>query len=128
MWAQIINTILGLWVMIAPGIFDFGPAATDNGHIVGPVIVTFSVTAIWEATRSVRKANYPFAAWLLLAPWILNYSSDFAIISDMLSGVLVIVFSSFRGKVTQSFAGGWSSLWKDHPEHLEKAKQQNGSK
>jgi hypothetical protein len=124
MWAQIINTLIGLWIMIAPGIFGFGPAAADNGHIVGPVIVTFSVTAIWEATRNVRKANYPFAVWLLVAPWILDYSSDLAIISDMVCGVLVIIFSSFRGKVEQHFGGGWTSLWKDDPEHLRKTKEE----
>ncbi|GAB2777128.1 SPW repeat domain-containing protein [Salinimicrobium soli] len=121
MWAQIINTIIGLWVMIAPGVLGYGSAASDNGHIVGPIIVTFSITAIWEATRGMRKANYPFAIWLLIAPWILNYNSDVAIISDMLSGILVIIFSSFEGKITQSFGGGWASLWKDHPEHLQKA-------
>ena len=125
MWAQIINTIIGLWVMIAPGAFGFGSAAADSGHIVGPVIVTFSVTAMWEATRGVRKANYPFAIWLLVAPWILNYSSDFAIISDMVSGVLVIIFSSVRGKITQNFGGGWSALWKDDPEHLRKTRKNN---
>ena len=123
MWAQAINVLIGLWVMVAPGIFDWGPSATDNGHIVGPVIFTFSFTSLWEVTRGVRKANYPLAVWLLIAPWILGYSSNAAIISDMAAGILVIIFSSFQGKITQHFGGGWSSLWKDEPEHLKKANQ-----
>lgn len=109
--------------MVAPGLFGWGPAASDNGHIVGPVIVTFSVTALWEVTRGVRKGNYPLALWLLLAPWILDYSSDLAIISNMASGILVIIFSSIPGKITQSFGGGWPSLWKDDPDHLKKARE-----
>lgn len=121
MWAQAINVLLGLWIMIAPGLFQWGPAATDNGHIIGPVIITFSFTSLWEVTRGVRKANYPLALWLLLAPWILNYSGEFATVSNMVSGILVTIFSSFQGKITQHFGGGWSSLWKDEPEHLKPA-------
>lgn len=123
MWAQAINVLIGLWVMIAPGLFDWGPAATDNGHIVGPVIVTFSFTALWEVSRGARKANYPLALWLLLAPWILGYSHDFATVSNMVAGVLVLIFSSIEGRITQQFGGGWSSLFKDEPEHLKKSRE-----
>lgn len=114
MWAQIINTILGLWIMIAPGILGYSSIAADNGHIVGPIIVTFSIVSLWEATRSVRKFNYPFAIWLLVAPWILGYSETSAIISDMAVGVLVIILSSVQGKIENSYGGGWSVLWKDN--------------
>ncbi|WP_300441191.1 SPW repeat protein [Christiangramia sp.] len=122
MWARILNTILGLWVMVAPGIFNFSEAATDNGHIVGPVIVTFSVIAYWEATLSLRKWNYPLAVWLLLAPWILSYTNTIAIISDMTVGILVIIFASVSGDVKKSYGGGWASLWQKNPDHIQKAK------
>ncbi|MUP47086.1 hypothetical protein E0K83_15205 [Gramella sp. BOM4] len=112
MWARIINVLLGLWLMIAPGIFQYSSAAADNGHIAGPIIITFSVVAIWEATRVVRKWNYPIGIWLLVAPWILGYDSTIAIISDIGVGVLVLIFASVRGKVEKSYGGGWSSLWK----------------
>jgi len=118
MWARIICTIIGLWVMIAPGIFDFNASAEDNGHIIGPIVVTFSVIAFWDATRGVRKWNYPVALWLLLAPWILGYSMGVATTSDMIAGVLIIIFSSVKGRRKHSFGGGWSSLWKDSPGHL----------
>lgn len=121
MWAQAINVVIGLWIMVAPGIFNWSPSAATSGHIVGPVIVTFSFTALWEVTRGVRKANYPLAIWLLAAPWVLDYSVGLATINSMVSGVLVIIFSSVKGEITQHFGGGWSSLWKDKPEHLKEA-------
>lgn len=127
MWAQIINTLIGLWLMVAPGIFNYSGSAADNGYIVGPVIITFSVVAYWEATRVLRKWNYPLAVWLLLAPWVLNYTNDIAIISDMASGVLVLVFASVRGKIENSYGGGWSSLWKKHPAHEQEAKKRQES-
>lgn len=123
MWPRIINTILGLWLMIAPGIFQYSSAAADNGHIAGPIIVTFSIVAIWEATRVVRKWNLPVGIWLLAAPWILGYDNTIAIISDMGVGVLVLIFASIQGKITQKFGGGWSSLWQKNPEHIQKTEK-----
>ena len=120
MWAQIINTLLGLYLMASPAIWRFEeavPTAADNDHIIGPVMATFACVAIWEATRNTRWANIPLGAWLLVAPWILGYEQTAPIINDMAVGAAVIAFSLVRGKVTQRFGGGWRSLFKKHPEH-----------
>lgn len=111
MWAQVISAAVGLWVMMAPGVLGYGNPAANNDHIVGPVIVTFAVVAWWEATRGTRRWNWALGAWLLLAPWVLGYSSTAAIVSDMSSGVLVLIFSSIRGRTRHRFGGGWSALW-----------------
>lgn len=118
MWAQIINVILGLWVMASPGILNYpSVAATDNNHIVGPVIVTFAFTAIWEATRSVGKWNIPLGLWLVVAPWLLPFEHTSPIINNMAAGVLIAALATVRGKVEQNFGGGWSSLFKKDPAH-----------
>lgn len=119
MWAKFINIILGIWLMVAPTILDHGPAASDNGHIIGPIIVTFSTISLWEATDTVRKWNYPFALWLLLAPWFLGYGLAIACVSDVLVGVAVIILSAVKGKMKYRFGGGWSSLMERNPQHLE---------
>jgi len=118
MWPRFINIIIGMWLMAAPALLRYGSAATDNGHIIGPVLATFSAIAIWEATRNVRLWNYPLGIWLLIAPWILGYDNTIAIVSDMGSGVLILILSSIRGKVTQQFGGGWRALWTNHPKHM----------
>jgi hypothetical protein len=98
--------------MIAPELLGFGEAAADTGHIVGPIIMTFSIVAWWEATDVVIKWNYPFAAWLLLAPWILGYEQIAAIFSDSISGLLVIILCTVKRKVENHYGGGWTALWK----------------
>lgn len=123
MWGAVLNTILGLWIMAAPGIFQYGPAASDNGHIVGPVIVTFSIVSMWEATRGVRKWNYLTAIWLLIAPWLLGYESNMPIISNMATGVLVIIFARLEGSVEKSYGGGWNALFQKEPEHMRVTKK-----
>lgn len=113
MWAQLINTGLGLWLMITPSLLFYNSAGADSAHIVGPILVTFSVTSLWECTRVLRKYNYPFALWLLLAPWILDYNNSFSAMNDMGVGLLILVFSSIQGKIEKRYGGGWSALWKD---------------
>lgn len=125
-WARATNIILGLWLMVAPGIFGWSKTAADNDHIIGPVIITISFTALWEATRGMRKWNLPLGAWLLLAPWVLGYDNTGPIINDMVVGALVIFTSRIKGKVTNSFGGGWEAIWKSDAPHLREAqKQQN---
>tara|TARA_Y100000815_G_C13274529_1_gene474406 strand:+ start:440 stop:793 length:354 start_codon:yes stop_codon:yes gene_type:complete len=112
MWAQIINTFIGLWLMVAPKILGYESVSGDNGHIIGPLVITFSVVSYWEATRDVRKSNYALGLWLLLSPWVLNYDQNSAIISDMAAGILLLIFASVQGNIKGRYAGGWSSLFK----------------
>lgn len=123
MWAQIINAMLGLWLMAAPGVFHFGKLASNNDHIIGPLIVTFAVVAWWECTRGARKFNIPLAGWLLIAPWILEYNDALATANDMIMGGLVLLLSRVKGTVTSSYGGGWSSLWKSDTLHERASKK-----
>lgn len=125
MWAQIVNTILGLWLMAAPALLGYNQIAADNGHIIGPVIVTFSVVAYWEATRVVGKWNFLLGGWLLLAPWILSYDVQSAYISDMGTGILVIIFASVTGNIAQKYGGGWNALWQKDPEHIKELRKRD---
>lgn len=118
MWTKFANIVLGLWLMTAPTILGYGSAAADNGHIIGPLIVTFSTISLWEATSAVQKWNYPFAIWLLLAPWVLGYNFSIAIILDMLVGAMVFALSTAKSKKKNSYGGGWSSLWQKNPDHM----------
>lgn len=119
MWAKLMNIVLGIWLMAAPSVLEYGPAASDNGHIVGPIIVTFSTIAFWESTYIVQKWNYPFALWLLLSPWVLGYEVATASMSDMAVGMMVLVLSSRKTGMKNRYGGGWSSLWEKNPKHME---------
>ena len=112
MWAQVINTMLGVWLMAAPGALRYFGAARDNDHIVGPLIGTFACVAIWQCTRAVRWWNVPLGAWLIVAPWVLRYDAPPAIVNDMVVGAVVIALSCVRGRLDKRFGGGWSALWK----------------
>ncbi len=117
MWPRIINIVLGLWLMIAPALLGYGKAAADNGRICGPIIITFALIALWEATRTVRLWNLPVALWLLASPWVLGHGDTEATVSDMATGVCVLLLALVRGRVEQRFGGGWKALMERQPEH-----------
>ena len=123
MWPRFINTFLGLWLMVAPAILGFDKTIATNDQIVGPVVATFAIIAIWEATRVVRLYNLPLGLWLLLAPWVLGYDNTTAIINDMVVGGLIILFASIKGNITQRFGGGWSAIWKSNSLHVQEAEK-----
>lgn len=109
MWAQILNMIIGIWLMAAPQVLDHGGVVADIDHIFGPVIASFAIIALSGSTRSVAYYNIPLGAWLVIAPLLLAYETDSARINDIVSGLLVVVFSFFRRNITQSYGGGWFS-------------------
>jgi hypothetical protein len=109
MWARIVSLALGIWLMAAPIVLGYGPPASTNDHIVGPLAASFSIIAISEVTRSLRWLNVPVGAWLLIAPWLLGYGPT-PTINSLAVGVLLIGLAFVRGTIEQRYGGGWSSL------------------
>jgi len=112
MWARVITIILGLWLMVAPGLLGFSKVIATNGHVVGPLLITFSVIALSECMRNVRWLNVPLAAWLLFAPWILQYGNTVAFVSDYITGVLCLLLTLPGPARKHYFSRGWYGLFK----------------
>jgi hypothetical protein len=65
MWAQLINALLGMWLMAAPAVLGYiGPART-NDRIIGPLAAGAALIAIWETT--LYAGSTPCLAARLLA-------------------------------------------------------------
>jgi predicted cobalt transporter CbtA len=111
-WAQLIATALGIWLMAAPDVLGHGEPARTNDQIVGPLVATFAFIAVWEVTRGLRWLNAVLGAWLVVAPALLGYPEPRSIINSVVVGVVVIGLSLVRGAMTERFGGGWRSLWR----------------
>jgi hypothetical protein len=118
MRAQILSSFIGIWLMVAPAIFNYeNTIAGINDRIVGPIIAAFAIIACFQITRIVRKFKIPLAIWLLMAPWILTYEHNAAIFTDLLSGLAVLALSFVKGTVEHDYGGGWQSIWKTNTLH-----------
>ncbi|HYG38319.1 MAG TPA: hypothetical protein VD908_06865 [Cytophagales bacterium] len=119
MWAQILNVLNGILLMTLPWLLKLDKGASNNYHIVGPLIAMFALTAIFECTRNVRWFNIPLGGWLVISPLFLNYNTTLDVLSTVLIGVLVVALSLVRGKLKHQFAGGWRGLFNDRMSELE---------
>jgi hypothetical protein len=110
MWAQMINTAIGIWLMAAPAVLHSSRSAEINDRIVGPVAATFACIAIWQVTRPCRWVNLPLGAWLVIAPFLFGWSGADQL-NSIACGVALAALACVRGRITQGFGGGWSALW-----------------
>lgn len=110
-WARIGSTLIGIWLMAAPAVLDYGAPAEMNDRIAGPVAATFAIIAISGVTRPLRRVNTVVGLWLLAAPWLLGYGGGVQTVNDMIAGALLLLLSLVKGTVDSHFGGGWSALW-----------------
>lgn len=122
MWAAILNTVLGLWLMFTPAVFGIGEPASHLNHIIGPLVITFAVIALWEVNRNAQKANILMGLLLVAGLFVFDFNSTTAIISNIVSAIIIIGCSFVPRKLTGKYGGGWKSLFQKHPPHLEESK------
>jgi hypothetical protein len=118
MWGAIINILVGVWLMICPYLFQFQKTAADNCYIVGPVVITSAIIALWEINRSARYVNIMAGGWMVVSPLILDFQSSSEIWITIISGFFIAALSFVKGKIKGNYGGGWRSLFEKNPAHL----------
>lgn len=111
MWARFIVAAVGIWLMAAPAVLKYGNPAQANDRIIGPVVATFAIIAIWEITRGLRWMNFLLGLWLVAAPFLMGYDNATPRWNDVAAGAVIVGLSLVKGKITQKFGGGWRSLF-----------------
>jgi hypothetical protein len=122
MWATITSAVIGLWVMVSPAVLPMSRAAANNNHIAGPLVITFSLVALWDINRNAIKVNLLLGAWLLIALFVLTSTTP-VIISNALSALALLMLAWKKRNSKQNFGGGWRSLFQHNPPHLQAAEQ-----
>lgn len=110
MWVQVINALLGVWLMAAPAVLGYDGIGRINSLIVGPIAATFAIIAIWEICRGLGKLNGALGIWLIIAPLILNHGSMVPVVNSFLVGGAMIALAMRTGEGSGDFAGGWRGL------------------
>jgi hypothetical protein len=104
-WNLIIASLIGIWLMFSPFIFGYEKSMADSDHLVGALVVTFSVIAMGEIVRIVRFIIIPFGIWIMLAPFLLEGSNGTAIYNGLACGLLLILLSFRKGKILHRYGG-----------------------
>lgn len=109
MRAQMILVVVGLWLMAAPAVLDYGGAAATSDRIAGPVLTAMAFLAVFQITRGLRWINLPIGAWLVVAPWILDFPGD-ATLSSVLAGLATLALAPIGSPDQSRYGNGWIAL------------------
>jgi hypothetical protein len=101
----LISTLIGVWLMLTRLVFDSTGSMANSDHLVGALVVTFSIIALAEVARPVRFINIAFGAWLVAAPWFLTgVGSTAATMNSLISGILLVLLALPKGKINNTYA------------------------
>ncbi|HET7599952.1 MAG TPA: hypothetical protein VFK09_06645 [Gemmatimonadales bacterium] len=109
MWARVASLALGLWLMAAPGVLDYGGAGRVNDLVVGPIAAAAAAIAISGVTRGIRWVNVLLGAWLVLSAGIFSRTPP-ARWSTAAIGLAMLALGLVKGTVRQRYGGGWRAL------------------
>ena len=105
-WTLLGAMAIGAWLMLSPTVFGTTGLMADSSHLVGSLVVSFTVIATAEPARAIRFLNVPLAAWVAVAPWLFDGVPTVAAINAVVAGGLVVVLSLPRGSFEDRY-GGW---------------------
>ncbi|MGK4004006.1 SDR family oxidoreductase [Sorangium sp. So ce1036] len=123
MWGSILSAAVGIWLMIAPAALDYGAPASTSDRIVGPLLATVGLVALFEVARPLLWVNLALGLWLVAAPWALGFPAD-ARWNSLACGAAVALLSQARGRSTRRYGGGWTALFR--PERMARAAEDAG--
>ncbi len=118
MWPRLVNATIGVWLMVAPaalGHSTVSPVASASDRILGPLIVSTAIAAIWPEIRPLRWVNVALGGVAVVAPVALGLFHPWptpAAVNSVVMGVVVIAVALIRGEIDSDFGGGWRSVWR----------------
>ncbi|MFC6940846.1 vitamin K epoxide reductase family protein [Salinirubellus sp. GCM10025818] len=105
-WYLVASMVLGFWLMLSPWVFGTEGMLADSSHLIGALVVSFTVMATAEPARALRFVNVPLGAWIVLAPWLLGGAPAMALWSAVLAGGLLVGLNVPKGKIRDRY-GFW---------------------
>lgn len=99
-WNLVVSALIGAWLMFSPSFFEIEKSISNMDHILGALIVAFSVIATAEVVRKIRYLNLLFGILIFLS--ILFFQgTTFIIYSHIFIGLLLVVISLPKGKILE---------------------------
>ena len=108
-WHLIGCAVLGGWLLASPDLLGATGLAAASSHILGALIAAFAFIAIAEVTRAARYVLLPFAALVLLAPFVLSGATPAMVWNNLAVGAVLIPLCLARGRIYQRY-GHWDKI------------------
>lgn len=105
-WNLLACALIGVWLMCTRLTLGTAAPLADADHLIGAMVVTISISALAEVGRPLRFLNALAGVCLLATPFMFEGGSMLAEGLSLVAGVLLILLSVPRGRVSHSY-GSW---------------------
>ncbi|WP_336364678.1 vitamin K epoxide reductase family protein [Halalkalicoccus salilacus] len=105
-WYLLGAMALGFWLMLSPTVFGTQGPLASSSHLVGALVVSFTVIATGEPARAVRFLTLPLGAWAIAAPWVFG-APTLVTVNGALVGLVLILLSIPRGTIRDEYGEWW---------------------
>ena len=98
--ADWINLVLGVLLFISPWIMGFAahPSASWNAWIGGVIAAGLALVALARFAEWEEWLSVALGVWLIVSPWILNFSTNpEALWTTLIAGLLIGAFAAWHG-------------------------------
>lgn len=104
-WASSLNIIAGIWLIISPFVLLYSSGtARINDIVLGIVIGVFAlIRALSPGNPTVGLSwlNVLWGVWLIIASFVLGYTSPVARTNEIILGIIVLILALWSGISTQ---------------------------
>ena len=105
-WTLTLATVLGVWLLFAPGILEIAKPAANISYIGGSLAVMTAVIAMGEVVRRLRYVLVPVGLAVAALPWFVEGGSTLGEINALLVGLALAALALPRGPKTERY-GLW---------------------
>ena len=95
-WQDVVNALLGIWVVLSPWALGFQGAttATANAVVVGVALVAAALGAMLMPRAWEEWTECALGAWLVISPWVLGFGAQRdAMLAAVCSGLVIVVLA-----------------------------------
>ena len=107
-WNLGLCLVIGVWLMLTRITLGSDGGMADADHLIGALVLTFTVSAFAEIARPLRFLNMAFGAALLITPFAYG-AGGLATLASLVCGAGLIGLSVRRGPVRNRY-GSWSRV------------------
>jgi SPW repeat len=110
-WQDAASLLLGVWLVLSPFALGFAGAATWMTIVLGLCVILFALEGFVIPSYLEEWGEILLGFALLVAPWVVGYEPNLAIVNSVVSGLLVILFAAWELATDRDFMTWWHDHW-----------------
>jgi predicted MFS family arabinose efflux permease len=91
-WKDVVNLILGLWLIISPWVLNFASDSRPmwNAVIIGVIIAILAIAALISFRKWEEWIEAVLGLWLIISPYVLGFTTQMnATVDQVIVGIIV---------------------------------------